>query len=189
MRMYFGSAPTKTTSRFPLHQRQVAHFFCPIGISTRPPKTKKAFSVAILQRRLVCPDGIRQRRTPQRSVVFSIFRSIRMITSLSEERVSVFYQLPNGPARTNRQRIGHTNHHTQYTDAPISNVAGFYILRKFLEQSPQDTDADQIPSAAAAGVNTGTDHSRHTPERDAHSAVTTRTIAFQSPEWRLQDDA
>ena len=110
MRMNFGSAPTKTTSRFPLHQRQVAHFFCPIGISTRPPKTKKAFSVAILQRRLVCPDGIRQRRTPQGSAVFSIFRSIRMITSLSEERVSVFYQLPNNPARTNRQRIGHTSH-------------------------------------------------------------------------------
>lgn len=128
MRMNFGSAPTKTTSRFPLHQRQVAHFFCPIGISTRPPKTKKAFSVAILQRRLVCPDGIRQRRTPQGSVVFSIFRSIRMITSLSEERMSVFYQLPNGPARTNWQWTEHTSHHTQYTDAPISNVAGFYIF-------------------------------------------------------------
>ena len=64
-----------------------------------------------------------------------------------------------------------------------------YFYGNSWEQSPQDTDADQIPSAAATGVNTGTDHSRHTPERDAHSAVTTRTIAFQSTEWRLQDDA
>ena len=91
-------------------------------------KTKKAFSVAILQRRLVCPDGIRQRRTPQGSAVFSIFRSSRMITSLSEERMGVFYQLPNGPARTNWQWTRHTSHDTQYTDAPISNVAGFYIF-------------------------------------------------------------
>ena len=160
MRMNFGSAPTKTTSRFPLHQRQVAHFFCPIGISTRPPKTKKAFSVAILQRRLVCPDGIRQRRTPQRSVVFSIFRSIRMITSLSEERMSVFYQLPNGPARTNRQRIGHTSHHTQYTDAPISNVAGFYIFTEIPGNSPRKTlmrtrFRPPLPRASTQSANEG----------------------------------
>ena len=51
-----------------------------------------------------------------------------MITSLSEERMGVFYQLPNNPARTNWQWTGHTSHHTQYTDAPISNVAGFYIF-------------------------------------------------------------
>ena len=33
-----------------------------------------------------------------------------------------------------------------------------YFYGNSWEQSPQDTDADQIPSAAAAGVNTGTDH-------------------------------
>ena len=99
-------------------------------------KTKKAFSVAILQRRLVCPDGIRQRRTPQGSAVFSIFRSIRMITSLSEERVSVFYQLPNGPQGQidNGSDIPTTILNIRMPQSQMSR--DFIFLRKFLGTVP-----------------------------------------------------
>ena len=101
-RTNFGSRPTKTTSRPPLHQRHVAHFLCVIGMSLAmfprtfvvcyrrglaPRKNQAASPAAVLWRRLVCLDGKRAQRTPHITIgtAFPRFRyPVRMITSLSE---------------------------------------------------------------------------------------------------------